>query len=263
MVVGGALYRSCVVNYLLIFLAFIPLAGCSLGPANQSVLADLSDESAPLSLQILDEQRSSERLQLKLQVLAREAFNPKHAEIRLSATREGEVVGESLFRLSSIESQSGYLERGKIYPLQISVEARDATDYQVELVWGSEVTPDPAAPVDHSLKVLVARSEAIRMEQVESQQGGAELKLSAKMLNIGHDFIAKVTLGIGIARIDQLQELDSELPIPENEETLELERLRLAPGSARDLRLNLVNPVPAGKESQYVVIVRVVEVEKG
>ena len=248
----------------LCLIAALGLVGCSSSVnKQQNILAELSDENAPLSLQIVDEQRSIDRLQLQLQVVPRAAFDPKIGEIRLSATKEGEIVGETLYRLASIEPNTGYLEAGKIYPVQISVEAKDATDYQVELVWGSEAGPQAEQAQIPTLKVLIARSAEIKLEQVTSQREGDELKLSAQMLNVGHDFIAKVTLGIGIVRIEQVRELDSELPIPENEEQLELERLRFAPGSSRDLRLNLVNPVPSGQEAQYAVVVRVVAVERG
>lgn len=258
--VGRALNRY-TLALITIFSLFV-LIGCSSSSSPREVLAELADENAPLSLELIGEQRSADRLQLQLQVVPRVPFEGKSAEIRVSATREGEVIGESRYHLASIETLSGLLEPRSIYPVQISVEAHDATDYQVQLLWGAEASTPPTQTGPQELKIHIVRSPQIRLEKVESQHQAQDLKLTAQILNISNDFIGQITFGVGIVRTEQL-ELDSEPPIPENEEKLVLERLRLAPGSSRELRLDLINPVPSGQESQYAVLLRVISIEAG
>lgn len=230
-------------------------------------LVSSSAARVPFVLKLDREQLLKQELLISGSVEAKSDWPARDIGVRIVGLRDGEIVRDA--EADFIERPSGLLRSGERMGFVGSLEAGDLTDYQLELVWGSESTGVKSeASQAHASLDLSSEPGQLIIENLQISKSPGKciqdqcllsIKLSGQLHNTGSGSVESATLGVGFVFLEQGQALDLDNAIPQNEELLELKSLNLGPGMRRSFRLVIDRQVPELSEGEYAPIVRIVK----
>ena len=243
-------------------------AGC----AERSDAPLVSGESMtgePFAVDIAEELNDGERLSVFVRVRVRAGSATSGASVHLQTFNNGTVVGQQSTPLDDVlpRADQGPLASRDGF-VMMTAPARHATDYQVELSWGSQVTATPRRPiaeVDQSAPPVVVTNPEVGSTQHQCSAPPCPITyvMRGKLENRHkNQMVVAVTLAVGyLERARYGQTLDKQQVIPQNEQFVTLENLNLEAGGSRPLELALGEPLPAEIAEQLIPVLRVVQAQ--
>jgi hypothetical protein len=258
------------------FLSTCSLSACSLFTGSQYI-SDANPNSSnnltanPFELKISDEFNDGKRLHVVGIVNVFTEWKSKDAVIRLSGLHNGEVLTESFIALdklieASLTKEIKTVSKGQ-QTFSLSISADGVSDYQVEVLWGADAKPyldilTKEAPGELVIKNIQVET---RQEACAGKNCGIKYHITAEMLNLGGLTVKNIVLGVGFIRVPVGAPIDLQREIPENEELLQLENIRLDAGKSRPLKLDFDQPVSEGMilsdEGTLKPVIRIVSFE--
>lgn len=257
--------------HLLLLLAVLSV-GCSTLPIYANYETGSSSdgsllEEVPFSLKIHDEINDGSALHVRAGIVSEVEWDAREMIVRFTALDEGIIENTSFFRLSDLAEEAGAMEvSGRIVPgsefvFSLSSPSRSITDYQLEVLWGSEARELLALPTREKVFRLELRN--LRVTPITSTcprpPCPQSFQIDGEFYNAGGVVVSSATLGVGFVWNNE-KETATAARVPENEEQIEVKSLSLAPGETREVRLVLDREVPQIAGGEYRPVVRVLEV---
>ena len=252
--------------------------------------ASVSNQRVPFDVVIHDEVNDGEKLFIRAGIRSRRTWPVADLVLLLTGTRDGEPVEQEVLPLASSPDLilSGLSEDGKELSdqeellLSLSLPSAQITDYQLDLLWGSEAAPylKRTAPAAESMRAGLSPSVAPG-DQNGTQDSGETLhirdfrvvthtpncgrancpqlmKLEGKLVNTGPTTQNDVSLALVFRWIpNRGSSLDLSRPMTQNEELIQLRGIGLAPGGSKPFRFVLDRPIPQAAGGRYVPELRV------
>ena len=225
-------YFSC-----LMLLAVSAVTGCSAKEVKPPLAQ--SDTGAPYQLQIKDEVFDGKKLFIKSVVnqFSSEVVPP--TVIRLKTVKNGESVGEAFLPFN--ESKKGQ-------ELQLSADAEDFTDYQVDLLWGKDA--------EAFLKSIPA-SKFVLLKDVTLVTDVQGSRITGSIENTGLYPISNVPLAVEFQWVKKGEYLDISSHDPDSVTDITVDNITIAPSETRPFSIALETelPKPEGQEGSWQVLV--------
>ncbi len=241
-----------------IALSFCLLSGCASRSSVIPVLAASSDDSSqPFTLSIIEEVNDGDRLHVAAQVKAKELWDISNVLLHLKAMRNGAPVGESFYPLAQSivptpGSTKAELKAGESRSVRISVDARDFTDYQLDLVWGKEAEQfldslPKSATVEVRDVTLVYPAKSSRPS------------ISGSLYNKGRTPLLEVAIAVGFVWVPKGENLDLSVGFPDNESVVVVSDISIPPGASQPFSIEVELDMPQNSRGRWEPLVRVVE----
>lgn len=235
-------------------------------------------EDVPFRLEVTDELNDGEKLIVRGRVVAKANWELSKAVVRLSGMTDSGEVRNSYFPLAAskvdrvagvpIEAKASMrveLPAGEKIEFSLELPAEGLDSYQLELLWGAEAEPvlkrvsipkGPAYVALRNLEVQLVRSLTCDYIPCPSTY-----QLTGELYNSGGSTIKKVIIGAGFILTDGKRgKLALSDQIPENEQRIEVQNIRLSPGEGKAVKIVLDQPI---LESEGIVkpVIRIVSFE--
>ncbi|MCB0334415.1 MAG: hypothetical protein KDD55_13000 [Bdellovibrionales bacterium] len=229
------------------------LSGCSLlpwgdvSPKKPVVVAtsyegvSASDQKPPFILEVLDDANDGGRFLVLVSLRAKTNWPAQEIGLRLLGLHEGKIVERNEYSVAELldevegDPEVAMLEEGEDYELVLSTDAKEVTDYQVELFWGQEAKTLFAKNAERG----ELRLENVRIAQLRTGCPGAEcvaqFQIEAELLNETQALIDETVLLIRF--FDTITGVQMT-----HEERVSLGKLGLEPERARAIRLLIDSP---------------------
>jgi len=251
---------------LLLFAVLIDFSGCGLfsskkiaAPAasaseNQVLASSEENASIPFQIKIFKETNDGAQLRINGELVRKAPFPLEGVVLKLTGFNQGQEVGQSFYSFQSKEEDQ-VSEAGSI-PFEIVLNQSVLSDYQLELLWGSEAKSYLTlnAPMQKTNQVDVKN---VLLEACDAPNCKQSFTVRAELQNLGAQTIAKVVLGISFVRTDA----PSSEAANQNEITLNLDNLGLRAGLSRSLRLAVENKIARDKIGLLKPVIRVLSYE--
>jgi len=170
----------------------------------------------------------------------------------------GVVIGEKKVSLSEI---TPYLERGERREIPIYVEAKELTDYQVELLWGDESGVVRQLSGSQYLKITELK-HGVKSKDCTDNNCQIVPFVELEVDNSSSFPLRDITLLVHSSP-SQTTELALSERFPENTERIVLNAMQLAPGEKRVIRLILRElSIHKDVEPNFNVRIEVAEAEE-
>lgn len=267
-----------------VFLASIMgvmLDGCSRStpaapvPVPQEVAAVKVNDSKPIppfTLEILDDLNDGSSLHVHGRITAATVWPSDDIMVRVSGVKSGEPVELASYPLLELLKPTGAdsqkialnLTAEKPVDFFVSVPASGLTDYQLELLWGREAKHSLPLENSHPQNVLpgVLTLTNMRIEKMTRGCPAAPCpsiyRISGTIFNGSAGVITEASLGVGYVWTPSGTSLDLHDQIPQDEETVHITGLKLAPQESRPFKLDLDKAVPEVSGGSYRPVVRIV-----
>ena len=248
-------------SYFLLLLLIVCSSGCSMSwsfitdSGSDAALATVGqEENAPFLLSVNDELFDGDMLHVHARLTALSDTHTADSYLRLRGINDGEIVEEEIRSLKEIISESqGEISPGATFDTVLSIPARAVSDYQLELLWGEDDGHSPAL-----MSALVLRNVSIK-KRLLCQTAPCEIAftLTGSLYNAGNVDISEAELGVGYVFVKSGASLDLSDVIPENEELLQIQSLKLSAGGIRPFTLKLSQTVPERSDGAFMPVVRV------
>lgn len=240
----------------------VSLGGCSLfapkakvtnaGGVPLEATAGIDPDVTPFILEVVEEKNDGKRLTVQGRILPKTSKPASEVVVRLSALdRRGEqrvsfhnmqdVLGGGTGR----QAGPRMLEKGVAQPFTLSMPLAGITNYQLEVLWGSEAAPfAPTEPTSQPKKepkqFIALRNLEVHRVPTESCVSPDEcivrFTITGELFNSGSATIKDVVIEAGFGKGENL---DLQGQILENEKRVEVPNLRLAPGGAQRFKVSL------------------------
>lgn len=225
-------------SYIFGALGLLSLSGCGLTggvlrTGSNPIVSALPQ--APFRMKVLDESYNGDLLVVQGEVTGEIDWAPGDVALRLVGYREGKTVGSSAASVAALAGESdpvSVVDAGGSLPFSLSLNDRDISHYQIELLWGREaqsvVAPRPV-PLLHSVTTVV--------EECPPEEGcETRYRVSATVRNETDEWLDVVALGVsyGWAPDGGVVEQTSQ---PSGEEVVEIRDFLLKPGGERPLSI--------------------------
>jgi hypothetical protein len=238
------------------------LSGCSLfapkakvtnaGGVPLEATTGVDPDVTPFILEVVDEKNDGKRLTVQGRILPKVSKPASEVVVRLSAL---DRQGEQRVSFHNMQDVLGggpgpngvplMLEKGVAQPFTLSMPLAGITNYQLEVVWGSEAAPfAPTEPTSQPKKepkqFIALRNLEVHRVPTESCVSPDEcivrFTITGELFNSGSATIRDVVIEAGFGKGANLDLPDQ---ILENEKRVEVPNLRLAPGGAQRFRVSL------------------------
>lgn len=249
----------------LFLLCILLLQGCFFLPNSETstspevVIESTEDmpgnDRMPFTLTVTQEVNDGKELHILGKVKAKTAWNPDFVIVRLTSLKDGNPVGvvhQSLRRLiaakiGTAKEEDEVINSDEEVAFSLTVPSVDISDYQIVLLWGEEAEPYldkdlPKAvetPDEKTRLGLKLRVHSIEIETLRGQCSyppcEVRFRLKALLQNEGKGLIQSAKLGVGFIP----SEMVGMNTLPEDEETVDVPSLNLAPGMSRPFRILL------------------------
>lgn len=116
--------------------------GCSFLGFSRPEKSGSSGRELPFQLEVTDEVNDGERLHISGSVTAKTEWSADEVLVRLSGVNAGELVEVSHLPLQAAlgQERNKVIESGEKFNFALSLPSANITDYQLELIWGKDVT---------------------------------------------------------------------------------------------------------------------------
>jgi hypothetical protein len=238
------------------------VSGCSLfapkgkvtnaGGVPLEATAGVDPDVTPFILEVVEEKNDGKRLTVQGRILPKTSKPASEVVVRLSALdRQGEQrvsfhnMQDVLGVAPGVNGTPRMLEKGVAQPFTLSMPLVGITNYQLEVLWGSEAAPfapkEPASPAKKEPKEFIAlrNLEVHRVPTascVSPDECIVRFTITGELFNSGSATIKDVVIEAGFGKG---QNLDLQGQILENEKRVEVPNLRLAPGGAQRFKVSL------------------------
>lgn len=240
----------------LILISLLLFVGCSSKQVVKQEVESFRDTNLPFSFEIKEEANDGTSLYLNAQVSAYQPWGQDEVLVHLSGLVNGEVVSEYFYSLSGLVKTQYPNEDlvGQTFSarsLLFSIPLAGQTDYQVELLWGSD------AKALQKNKIIIFSDLELFKKSCQNCYADA---LKLKLVNNGSDTIDSIKLGIGYVWLNSDSSLDLSGIIPQNEQQFTVNSLELSNNVTKELEFAVAPEIaPASGEGKYIPIVRVIE----
>lgn len=223
------------------------LAGCASSHVVAPPLATAASTDAKYTLNILEEVNDGARLYVTAQVTVLEPLTQTQALVRLRTMANGTSVGESFVPLSDANRSP---QSADTYHVKMSADAASFTDYQLDLLWGSEAVAYLQA---------LPRDEVVKVSNLTLQNAakGKKPKINGKFENRGVLPITQLTALVQLVWVPEGGKLDLSGLKAENDTEVEVPGLSILPGGSKDFSIELEVSIPAVKGGSYQPVVRI------
>ncbi len=242
-------------RFSLALLVTLTLTSCS-WVAGSGAPPELTRENElPFEVTVQDEVTDGHTLHLLVGLMPKADWSGEELAFRLTTLNGIETIFSRQFPLNRILNNQSNLKAGQPIAVSLASPAERMTDYQLEVLWGEEARA--------SLAQFPATLEISGLHFIQAPQSCPALpceityKVEAQLLNNTDTIINSAKLGIGY-RWQPRGLLDSDSTIPQNEENILLDGLKLSPGSSRALKLELASAVTLTEAGRYVPNLRVI-----
>ena len=261
---------SCLYLVLLFTFASIALSGCSLSSSENSkpektTSAALQDESEPpFRVEIIEERNTGKELYVYAGITPQVDRKLSDIAVRITAFRDGEFLSEVTEPLEKLLKENGVqvvgnrLERGEQVAFTGYIEAKDFTDYQLEVLWGDDQVVQMLA-IENTDAI---QDEALQLQNVSVQPLCVGSKcdgfvLLGELFNAGSTSVTDAELGVGVVFQSQ-ENAKGEQLIPDDEQVLALADVMLAPMEKQPVRFEFEGPFPKRADGQFVPVARII-----
>ena len=228
-------------NLAVLVLAVLIMPGCSLLGNNlfspspkASTGSEQAEEQNPLKLELDQETTDGERLFVKGRVKAETSVLMSKIVIHLSSLKNGELIGEAYYSMSSAQQDSGIqgmIPAGGEVPFSMSVSAEGMTDYQLELLWGEEAVSflsALASGVQPPAPEVVLEEVTLMPPDCSGRGCAGRSFMSAVIRNQTDKALDSIVIGLGFSGAE--------------EDQMEITSIGLEPHGTRPLRLEIDLP---------------------
>jgi len=219
-----------------------------------------ADQDLPFEFTVVEEANDGTTLYVLVELESRTDWNSESVVFRLVGMSGVEEISQSTLSLREwFDSQPGSAETSSVLsegePVRVGlvIPSKGISEYHVELLWGEDAKRSAGTPLNVAAPPVKEPLE-IRNIQVVSQEKPCDkercptvYRLEAYLFNGGTKLISSATLGVGFIssqKKGKSGKLDLSEHIPENEESLEIRGMRLAPGTGKAVRLVFDREVP-------------------
>lgn len=254
----------------------LPRASAPPAPPAIETTSGANPDVTPFSLELLEELNDGHILSVSGRVTAKVPWDPAKVLVRLSALDEQgqsrlayypivKPVAKSSAGSGIPEAAPKQLSPGTPTTFALSIPSEGITNYQLELLWGSDAEPFLARAARASApeqSFLALRNLEVHRVPGEdcSDPDACKVKftITGEFFNSGSAVLKKLVLKAGFIPADQL-DLDDQ--ILENERRIEVRNFRLGPDSTRPFRLVLEKLVTPADVIAPKPVVRIVSFE--
>lgn len=246
----------CKTYFLLVGLAFLGACSTTKVPSpeflSKESLSIASPEEAPFSLQILDEFNDGDRLHVLGAITPKSEWDPAQVMVKLSSLKDGETVNSANY---FFDPSQGALEVGKKVSFALVVDTKDASDYQVALLWGNQAGEAKARINLNWANSIELRNMQVNRIGVDCLTGTCPqtFQVLAEIVNVSGRTVPGLVLGVTLDRVNGPTNAASE-------KFIEVPNLNLSAGRSRPIELELENGFPQGQIADYLPKIRVVKV---
>ena len=256
----------------LVFVLIVFFGGCSAFQGVEPLqfpitlsAGDAGDASAPpVVLKVLEEINNGAELQILASIIPQVAITSSDVAFSLTSFKDGEVRNTRRYTLAQLLPADRELSVGVEQHLVFAVQAQDATDYQLEVLWGDEAR-ETAGGVGAAAGAPGLVLRGVRVERTpircEAPPCGSSVRIVGELANVGLAPIQHVVLGAGIIWIPRGAARGGLTNAGEPSDTLELTALNLQPGQSKKLRIKLSKIVPDSEQGVYEPQVQIVSYE--
>ncbi len=264
MIFSGRYHRwGVVVQVISLTVITCSLGGCSLLGTKPKVMnaggvpleatAGVDPDVTPFILEVVEEKNDGERLTVQGRLLPKTSKPASEVVVRLSALdRKGEQrvsfhnMQDVLAGAPGAQAGTRMLKKGVAQPFTLSMPLAGITNYQIEVLWGSEAAPfgptEPAAlePKNEPKQFIALRNLEVHRVPTASCVSPDEcivrFTITGELFNSGSATIKDVVIEAGFGKGGNLDLPDQ---ILENEKRVEVPNLRLEPGGAQRFKVSL------------------------
>ena len=219
----------------------------------------------PFEVAVVQERNDGVDLEVHANLLSRFSWDPARVAIRVTGLSQGEKTqqfGSALQDLLATEVSQ--LEAGKQYLFSLVIPGTGLSDYQLEVLWGSDAE-DVLGKGNHSGSQVpgISLSQIDVVRRMNCDEGPACLvyhELRGILENTTRNTANSVVVGVGYLE-RQAEELDLSNEIPENETPVTLPGEPLLPGEKRPVRVQLESALTEEQDKLYVPTMRILAIE--
>lgn len=260
------------INRLIGFSVFLLMLVSTLHGCSSSTGSFLKDKAErlnqvpmpPFSLNVDKDTLVGDSLVVNGHLSAETYWNPEHVSLRLTGLNDGDIVDSTQVLISELGGRTTLERRfgvsvispSKPIPFELALPARNLTDYQLEVVWGTDVgnVLDPKnKPEKIHLELVNISSTAHKIACAENSCKIYTVR--GALYNSGSAVVHGTKIATGFGWLPKNASTPS---MPLDEEIIEVPSLTLVPGENRPIEIQLDRPVPPTQDGRFVPMIRIV-----
>jgi hypothetical protein len=241
--------------FLLILVTLLPFSGCVLVKNSDVKVIDSDHKAQHLALEatVRDEVYDGQQLSASVLLKVHDDISVDSVAVRLRLLRDGQVLSDQLLPLKVLLDRTS-LESNEEYIIPLLGSAENLTDYQVELIWGSDAIDLLRKEVNQSIVVNVketSREDIGSSDQTNCRDGkclayGYKLKSLVEVINSGKVACSRLAFKVSLEGENlRVKERIVRLKNP----------IDLKPGASRLIRLNFQDVISHDMEVKPLVSV--------